>query len=158
MFHPKTLVALAVYTFAGATGLILFAFATPRIEAVMAPILTDQEVEFDPDDRTPGKMCWTWRWNKVRYAQAVALAWSMTVDGTAAEFPVIAVRQPDGEILSYPRTAALGPGKTDLCVSIPPTLDKANGVVIRGQINYRMPHGLWTIWQELPTVRVPPLP
>jgi hypothetical protein len=25
------------------------------------------------------------------------------------------------------------------------------------QINYRMPHGLWTIWQELPVVRVPPL-
>jgi hypothetical protein len=158
MFHPKTLVALGVYTIAGAFGLILFIYATPRIEAVMAPVLADQKVEFDDDDRTPGKMCWTWSWNKVRYAQAVTLAWSMTVEGTAAEFPTIAERQRDGETLRYPQTAGLGPGRNDLCVNIPADLDKVKGLVIRGQINYRMPHGLWTIWQDLPAVRVPPLP
>ena len=32
------------------------------------------------------------------------------------------------------------------------------GLTLLGQMNYRMPHGLWTIWQELPDVRVPQLP
>lgn len=158
MFHPKTIVALSVYTVAGAVGLILFIYGTPRVEAFLAPVLVDQRIELEPEDRTPGRMCWTWHWNKVRYAQATTLAWSMTVEGAAGEFPTVAERQQDGETLRYPRTAGLGPGRTDLCVTIPPNLDNAKGLIIQGQINYRTPHGLWTMWQKLPTVRVPPLP
>jgi len=158
MLSAKTVAAVGVWASAGAIGTALFLYGTPMLEARFAPVLTEQRVEFEEEDRTPGRMCWTWHWVKARYAQPVVVSWSITVDGTAVEFPAITERQRDGAVLRTPQASALGPGRNDLCVIIPRELDRVPGLVIRGQINYRMPHGLWTIWQELPVVRVPPLP
>lgn len=158
MLSARTAAAVGVWATAGLFGTALFLYATPMLEARFAPVLTDQRIEFDDDDRTPGRMCWTWHWNKVRYAQPIVVAWSITVEGTAVEFPAITERQRDGQVLRNPQASSLGPGRNDLCVTIPKELDKVPGLTIRGQINYRMPHGLWTIWLELPVVRVPPLP
>jgi hypothetical protein len=158
MLSTKSIAAVAVWASAGMIATTLFLYATPMLEAKLAPVLTDQSVEIDEDDRTPGRMCWTWKWVKARYAQPVVVSWSITVEGTAVEFPAITERQRDGAVLRYPQASSIGPGRNDLCVVIPIDLDRVAGLVIRGQINYRMPHGLWTIWQELPSVRVPPLP
>ncbi|TCR64703.1 hypothetical protein [Bosea sp. BK604] len=157
MLSARTAAAVGVWATAGVVGTIMFVFGTPRLEAAFAPVLSEQRVEFEPGDRTPGRMCWTWYWVKVRYAQPIVVAWTITVEGTAVEFPVITARESDGEVLRNPETSALGPGRRDLCAAIPTELDQVKGLIIRGQINYRMPHGLWTIWQELPSVRVPPL-
>ncbi len=158
MLSVRTVTAVGVWATAGLFGTALFLYATPALEAQLAPVLSDQRVEVDHADRSPGRVCWTWYWNKVRYAQPIAVSWAITVDGTAVEFPAIAERQRDGQILRNPQASALGPGRNDFCVVIPSDLDRVPGLIIRGQINYRMPHGLWTIWQELPVVRVPPLP
>lgn len=157
MLTSRTAAAIFVWALAGSVSAGLFLYATPMLEARMAPVLTDQRVETDEDDRSPGKMCWTWHWLKARYAQPMVLSWTITIDGTSVEFPAITERQRDGQVLRYPQTGALGPGRNDLCVVIPADIDRVEGLTIRGQINYRMPHGLWTIWQELPVVKVPPL-
>lgn len=157
MLSARTVAAVGVWATAGIFGTALFLYATPMLEARLAPVLTEQSVEFDPEDRVPGRMCWTWRWNKVRYAQPLVVSWSILVDGTAVEFPAITERQRDGTVLRSPQTSSLGPGRNDLCVVIAKEIDRVHGLTIRGQINYRMSHGLWTIWQELPAVRVPPL-
>ena len=122
----------------------------------MAPVLSEQRIEVDDEDRSPGRMCWTWHWVKQRCAQPIVVSWTITVEGTAVEFPAITERQRDGQVLRYPQTGALGPGRNDLCVKIPADLEGVSGLTIRGLINYRMPHGLWTLWQELPVVKVPP--
>lgn len=158
MLSAKTVTAVAVWATAGVIGTGMFLYVTPMLEANLAPVLTDQRVETDPEDRMPGKMCWTWHWIKARYAQPIVVAWTISVEGTAVEFPAITERQRDGGVLRYPQTGALGPGRNDLCVKIPADLDNVAGLTIRGQINYRMPHGLWTLWQELPVIRIPPLP
>jgi hypothetical protein len=158
MLGARTIAAIAVWTLAGAGGSALFLYATPMLETRMAPVLDEQSIEIDPTDRTPGKMCWTWLWTKVRNAQPIVLSWAISIEGTTVELPAITERQRDGELIRSPVTSVLGPGRTDLCVVIPKDLDRVAGLTIRGQINYRMPHGLWTIWQELPVVRVPPLP
>ena len=158
MLSARTVTAVAVWAAAGVIGTTLFLYATPSLEARFAPVLTDQRVEFDSADRSAGRMCWTWHWYKARYAEPVVVAWSISVEGTAVEFPAVTQRQRDGEVLRNPRASSLGPGRNDLCVVIPSDLDTVPGLTIRGHINYRMPHGLWTIWQELPVVRVPPLP
>lgn len=159
MLSTRTVTAVVVWAIAGMMGTGLFLYATPFLEARYAPVLVDQKVQVDDDDRTSGQMCWTWSWVKQRYAQPIALSWSITVDGTAVEFPAVTIRQRDGEVVRSPATAAaLGPGSNDLCTKIPQDIDGLKGIVIRGQINYRMPHGLWTVWQELPVVRVPPWP
>lgn len=157
MLSARTAAAVLVWSVAGAIGSALFLYGTPMLEARMAPVLSSQHVEIDDDDRSPGRMCWTWFWTKNRYAQPIAVSWSITIDGTSVEFPAITERQRDGQILRNPQASALGPGRNDLCVVIPTDLDRVPGLTIRGQINYRMPHGLWTIWQELPVVRVPAL-
>ena len=61
-------------------------------------------------------------------------------------------------MLRHLRPSLLGPGRNELCVGIPTDLDTVPGLTILGHINYRMSHGLWTIRQELPVIRVPPLP
>lgn len=158
MLSIRTATAVAVWATAGMLSTALFLFATPMLEGKMAPVLSEQRVEFDADDRSQGRMCWTWSWFKNRFAQPIAVSWSIAIDGTAVEFPAITERQRDGQVLRNPQASQIGPGKNDLCVVIPADLDKVQGLTIRGQINYRMPHGLWTLWQELPVVRVPPLP
>lgn len=157
MLSARAITAVAVWSAAGILGAGLFLYATPMLETKMAPVLSDQRIETDADDRSPGRMCWTWHWVKNRYAQPIVVSWTISIEGTAVAFPAITERQRDGQVLRYPETGSLGPGRNDLCVVIPADLDKVPGLTIRGQINYRMPHGLWTIWQELPMLRVPPL-
>ncbi len=158
MLSARTATAVGVWATAGVIGTTLFLYATPALEVRIAPVLTNQAVEFDGDDRSPGRMCWTWTWTKARYAQPIVVSWAITVDGTAVEFPAITERRRDGQVLRNPQASSIGPGRNDLCVSIPQDIDRVPGLTIRGQINYRMPHGLWTIWQELPVIRIPPLP
>ena len=158
MLSTRTATAVVVWATAGIIGTGLFLFATPALEARYAPVLSDQQVDVDATDRTPGQVCWTWSWIKKRYAQPIVSSWSIVVDGTAVEYPAITRRQRDQEIVRDIRPAALGPGSNDLCVIIPAELDHLKTLTIKGQINYRMPHGLWTIWQDMPEVKVPPLP
>lgn len=158
MLSARTAAAFVVWSIAGIISSGLFLYGTPMLEAKLAPVLTNQKIEINDDDRSPGRMCWTWSWVKVRYAQPVVLSWSITVEGTTVEFPVITERQRDSQIIRNVQPTALGAGRNDLCVVIPKELDRVTGLTIRGQINYRVPHGLWTIWQELPVVHVPPLP
>jgi hypothetical protein len=158
MLSTKTIAAVSVWATAGIVGTTLFLYASPALEARLAPVLVDQRIEIDDADRSPGRMCWTWHWTKRRYAQPVVASWSISIDGTAVEIPAVTERERDRTVVRNPQTHTLGPGRNDLCVSIPDTFDRVNGLTIRGHINYRMPHGLWTIWQELPVVRVPPLP
>jgi hypothetical protein len=150
--------ALIVWPFATFIGGLAFFQFGPRIEAYLAPVLVDQRIEIDGTDRSAGRMCWTWFWNKVRYAQPVVVSWSIGVDGTTVVFPLITERERDGQVVRNVQPASLGLGHNDLCVVIPQDMDHVTGLTIRGQINYRVPHGLWTIWQELPVVHVPPLP
>jgi hypothetical protein len=157
MFRAQTIAAVLVWATAGITGTLMFLFLTPTLESRYAPVLINQTAKVDPADRTTGQVCWTWAWEKVRYAQPITTSWSIVVDGTAVEYPAVVQRQRDGEVLRDVRPAALGKGTNDLCAVIPNELDKLRTLTIRGQINYRMPHGLWTVWQELPVVRVPPL-
>lgn len=157
MLTTRTAAAVCVWATAGIVSAVLFLYGTPAMEARFAPVLIDQRIEHDPEDRTPGRMCWTWRWTKVRNAEPVVVAWSISLEGTAVQFPAVTQRQRDGQVLRHPQATTLGPGQNDLCVLIPIEIDNLPGLTIRGAINYRMPHGLWTIWQELPVVRVPPV-
>jgi hypothetical protein len=134
-----------------------FMFAAPALEARLAPVLTDQRIVIEADDRKPGRMCWTWHWVKRRYAQPVVVTWSIAIDNTAVAIPVVAEREADGFALRTPATHSPGAGRNDLCVKIPDHLDKSPGMTIKGSINYRTSHGLWTVWQDMPTVKVPPL-
>jgi hypothetical protein len=158
MLSARAVAAVVVWSVAGVAGSALFLYATPRLEAQMAPVLSSQSIRIDPGDRAPGRVCWTWSWVKNRFAQPISVSWTIMVDGTSVEFPAVTERERDGQVLRDPKASSLGPGQNDLCAPIPTHLDRIPGLTIRGQINYRMPHGLWTIWQELPVVRVPPLP
>lgn len=158
MLSARAVGAVLSWTFGGAITGFLVLYGSPALEAKFMPVLEDQSVDFDAADRTPGRFCWTWRWRKVRYAQPTSVSWQIAVEGTNVEFPTIAERQRDGHVIRNPQAAAVGAGRNDLCVTIPADLDKVSGLTIRGQVSYRMPHGLWTVWQELPVIRIPPLP
>lgn len=157
MLSAKAAAAVLVWALAGIISTTLFVFVTPVLEARFAPILTDQRVVVDEGDRTPGRMCWTWYWTKRRYAQPVVASWSIAIEGTSVEIPAVTERERDRSVLRNPQAHSLGPGRNDLCVIIPPYFDTVQGLTIRGHISYRTSHGLWTVWQELPTVRVPPI-
>jgi hypothetical protein len=59
MLSAPAAAAVGVWATAGLFGTGLFLYATPKPEARFAPVLTEQRVEFDDDDRTPGRICWT---------------------------------------------------------------------------------------------------
>ena len=158
MVQTQTLAAGFIWASAGLLGSGLFLYGTPWLESYLAPVLKDQSMTVDASDRTPGRVCWTWRAVKTRYAAPVSLSWAFVIEGTTVEFPAVVERERDGTIVRNPATVATGPAALDFCTNIPQYLDRATGLVIRGQINYRMPHGLWTIWHPLPDVVVPDLP
>lgn len=155
MTRPKFIAGAIVWLAAGFIGLGMFYFITPQIESRVAPVLDFQTV--DNVERQPGKVCWLWTWNKARYAQPIVIAWSIVLDGTAVEYPAVVERRRDGEVIRKPRASALGPGRNELCATIPSELDRVKNLTIRGQAHYAVSHGLWTIWQELPAVEVPEL-
>ena len=157
MLSARAAGAVMAWTIGGAAGTMLFLFASPALESKFAPVLVDQSAEFDARDRVPGRFCWTWKWRKARYAQPTSVSWQIAVEGTTVEFPTIVERQRDGQVIRDPQSAHLGKGENNLCAMIPADLDKVTGLTIRGQISYRKPHGLWTVWQELPVIRIPPL-
>ena len=134
MLSARSVAAVVVWASAGVIATTLFLFGTPMLEGRLAPVLTNQRVEIDADDRSPGRMCWTWYWVKARYAQPVVVSWSIAVEGTSVEFPANTERQRDGEVIRTPIASALGPGRNDLCVMIPADIDRVPGLTIRGQI------------------------
>lgn len=154
---PALTAALIVWPAATMLGLWLFFSVTPIIEARIAPVLENQDIEYDADDRSPGKMCWTWKWDKKREALPIVVAWTTAVRGSAVEFPTITRRERTGEVIRTPQPAPLGKGQNSFCADIPSSIDREQGLVILGVVNYRMPHGLWTMWQSVPPVNVPPL-
>lgn len=152
--------AAAIATIYGGAAIAwgaFFVYCFPSIEARFFPVLIDQSIEIGEDDRSPGRLCWTWHWNKVRFAVPASISWSIVVDGTNVEFPTFVTRERDNQILNQPNVSNLGPSYTNLCVRIPPEFDNAAGLSIRGAISYRMPHG-GTIWQAIPLIKVPSLP
>ena len=157
MLTTKAAAAIFAWVFTGINGLAGFAYLMPFLEAKLAPVLTNQRILIEEGDRTRGKMCWTWFWTKRRYAQPVVITWSLAVNHTAMAIPVVAEREQDGFALRVPLTHSPRHGRNDLCVAIPAYLDSARGLSIRGSINYRTSHGLWTVWQDMPEVMVPPL-
>lgn len=136
----------------------LFLYISPTVEAALFPVLTNQRVIVDPDDRKPGEVCWKWQWVKRRHAQPVIVAWTIKVGGSAVIYQGVTRRERDRTLVGTPITASLGPGSDDFCTAIPSIIDNEPGIVVHGIINYRVPHGLWTVWQDLPPVRVPELP
>jgi hypothetical protein len=77
------------------------------------------------------------------------------VDGTAVAQALVVTRQRDGSIVRDVKPASLGPGSNHLCAPIPVDFLDLKTLTIRGAIEYTMPHGLWTLWWEIPPVRVP---
>lgn len=155
--YPKVAVPLAIWGAAFSLMAWLFFYFAPAIEATLFPVLTEQSIVIEPNDRSPGEMCWTWKWNKKRHARPLLVAWTIKVSGSAVFYQGVTRRERDKSIVGNPSLAALGPGQNDFCTIIPAFIDNAPGLVIRGVINYQVPHRLWTIWQDLPPVRVPPL-
>jgi hypothetical protein len=155
MTMRKVMAGAAVWLIAAFVGSSLFLYVSPSLEAHFAPVLSNQRAEVTL--REPGRVCWRWTWHKERYAQPTVIAWSLVVDGTAVEYPAVVSRRRDGEVIKDIRTASLGPGTNELCAKIPAELDGVTDLVIRGQVNYAVPHGFWTIWQDLPVIPVPPL-
>ena len=155
--YPKVAIPLAIWGAAFSLMAWLFFYISPSIEATFFPVLSEQRIIIEPNDRTPGRMCWTWKWVKKRYAQPIVVAWTIQVNGSAVFYQGVTRRERDGTLVGSPVPAALGPGEDDFCTTIPASIDNAPGLVIRGVINHQVPHRLWTIWQDLPPVRVPPL-
>lgn len=152
--NRNRLVAITlVWTMALILGLVLFYFATPPLEARFYPVLTKQRIE--NVERFPGRVCWRWVWNKVRFAHPSVVSWSLVVNGTAVEYQILPRRKRDGEVVRDIKPAPLGPGSNEFCASIAATLDTIPDLTIQGQAGYVVPHGLWTIWQEVPPVPVP---
>lgn len=153
MTRRKFIAAVFVWTFATIFGMGMFFFVTPTVEIFFAPILSNQRISNIV--RESGKVCWTWSWIKQRYAQPTLVAWSIVVTDTNVEVPVVVSRKVDNVVLRDPKTHTLGHGSNDFCAAIPPALEHIPALEIRGQANYALSHGLWTIWQPIPTVFVP---
>ena len=117
----------------------------PDACARFAPVLTDQRVEFDSEDRTPDRVSWTWHWAKACCVQTVVVSWANTVERRLSN----SWRSLSGSWTALPCTthapARLARSQRAL---IPAGPDRVPGLGIRGQINYRMPHGLKAIRQE----------
>jgi hypothetical protein len=157
MLRAPTVAGVAVWAFSGLVGSAVFLYALPRVEPWIAPIMANQSAFVPPDGRSAGHVCWVWSWVKKRYAEPVVSAWWLVVDGTTAAYPVVAERRQDGTTLTSLRPSPIGPGRTELCVAIPAEVDDIADLRIKGAIAYKPPHGMWTIWQDLPEVEVPPL-
>ncbi len=149
---------LAVYGLSTALFLALMIRATPWLEQFIAPVLTKQRVFLDADDRSPGRVCWTWYWTKARDAQPAMgyPQWWLAVDGTNVMIPVVVQRQRDLDVLRNVRAAPTGPGQNDFCAIIPAEFDKLSGLSLHGQMSYKSQFG-WQLWQDMPAVHVPPL-
>lgn len=154
MTKTKFIAGAVVWLFMSLVGLVLFYYASPIVEARLAPVLTDQKAKVTL--REPLRVCWYWSWHKERYAQPVSFAWALVVDGTAVEYPAVVSRKRDGEVIRDFKAATLGPGSNELCAPIPLELMNVPNLTIKGSANYALRHGLWTIWQDLPVVSVPP--
>lgn len=137
-------------------GYQLFYYATPQLEARFAPVLTEQAIT--DVSRDGDRVCWTWRWTKTRYGIPDQVGWNILVDGTMVAQQLVVTRERDGNVVRNIRAATIGPGANRLCAPIPTDLAGLSTLTIRGQIAYTMPHGLWTIWQDIPAVKVPPPP
>lgn len=96
-----------------------FLYATPILDAKLAPLSAEQSVEFHGDDRLPGRMCGEWHWTMARYAQPIVLSWSISIEGTAVKFPAITERQGDRQVVWNPQARALGRAATTF-VSLSP--------------------------------------
>jgi hypothetical protein len=155
MTKPKLIAGAVVWLTMSMVGMALFYYVSPILEAEFAPVLTSQKAEVTV--REPTRVCWRWSWHKERYAQPTVIAWSLVVEGTTVSYPAVVSRRSDGEVLREFRTATLGPGSNEFCTQIPQELMNVPNLTIRGSVNYALRHGLWTIWQELPAVRVPPI-
>ncbi|MBX3543564.1 hypothetical protein [Chelatococcus sp.] len=153
MPKPAQVAGGLVWLVAVFLGAVLFFNVTPTLEARFAPVLVDQAIAYVR--REGDRVCWKWQWRKARYAYPSSMTWNVVVDGTAVEQTVVVTRERDGNIVRNARAASLGPGSNQLCAPIPIDLINLPALTIRGQIAYTMPHGLWTIWQEIPTVKVP---
>lgn len=156
-FSPRNVAAALIWAMITITSLWLFFFVTPVLEARFLPVITDQKVEVNPEDRSPGQICWTWSWVKTRQATPVVVAWTIHVSGTAVEYQAVTRRQRDNRVMRDPQPIPPGKGENDLCAIIPTTIDKEPDLTIRGVISYIPPHRLWQLWYDLPPVRVPPL-
>lgn len=56
MLSAGTAAAILVWSTAGAVGSALFLYGTPMLEARLAPVLSEQRVEVDDSDRSPGRI------------------------------------------------------------------------------------------------------
>lgn len=150
----RVIAAGIVWPVALAVGWVLWTRTGPDIEAALDPVLVDQSVT--DVIRSGDTVCWIWRWVKDHDAQAAGFSWSFTAEGTSIAWPAITFRREDGVIISENRVRPPGPGQSNLCAEIPPTLSKIKRLKIKGSAGYRSPVGPWIVWHEMPDVPVPP--
>jgi hypothetical protein len=127
----------------------------PIVEQWLSPMLTEQSIE--NVTRSGGTVCWRWKWRKVHDAVPAGSAWSFTLLGTGLDYPTVVARQQDGQVLSSElRNRSPGPAQSAFCAQIPSTLAKVSGLRIEGAIAYTPAHRLWSVWQPVEPVEVPP--
>jgi hypothetical protein len=151
----RVLAAAIVWPPAAALTFLLFMKTGPDIEAWVAPVLVDQQVE--DVVREGDTVCWRWKFTKTQWAQPRSFAWSFTVDGTSVEYPAVVFRGGDQEVIGgNPRHRDRGPGEANLCARIPTTLAPVKNLKITGEGGYMPAHRWWVVPQELPDITVPP--
>jgi hypothetical protein len=133
--------------------LLLAVFVGPAaggwIERYFRPVLVDHRIDrvaiMDPEH----VLCWTWTWTKTRPAAPRAVRYYLQI-GQADPVPVFVFRA--GKLIG---AAERAPGRhtADFCTPLPSTVPPTRAR-LTGHIIYDMPHGLWDVRQELPTVDV----
>lgn len=119
------------------------------VERTVNPVLVDQRIErvaiMDPEH----VVCWTWVWTKTRAAAPRAVRYYMQI-GQADPIPIFVFR--DGKPVG---TSERSPGRhtSQFCTPLPSNVP-ATKARVTGHIIYDMPHGLWDVRQDLPTVEV----
>jgi hypothetical protein len=147
-----TLAALIVWPVAFFIAALLWLSTGPIIEARIAPVLVEQVAT--NVGRMGARVCWTWGYVKARPAVPRTFAFSFSLGGRAVR-SAVPVRLPDGKALDRVEVRPPGAGAVDLCTEVPGDLATIPGLVILGSAEYETNHHLWTIWQDLPPVRVP---
>jgi hypothetical protein len=117
------------------------------VEQQLNPILVDSRVERVVLKEPGHQLCWVWIWSKARPAAPRAVRYYLQI-GPSDPVPVFVLLNgtPVGTVERPP-----GRYVAEYCAPLPPNVPPARAR-LTGHIIYDMPHGLWEVRQDLPTV------